>query len=131
MPLERRIIIDATCPWRIADELVARGYHSASSPYRLGFPKIKDPALLKRIHDSYEPATLVTYDNKMALPNEHLPLLKKYNTTLAVIDKKAIPDTLTLEEYWRDVIHRHAHRFAEQVSGSRFRYRQDARYRLG
>lgn len=127
---ERTIIVDATCPWRIADELVARGYRTATSPFRLGKPNIKDPPLLKLIHDSLEPAVLVTYDNRMPLPGEHRPLLDKYGTTLAVIDKEGVPPSLEVEEYWRDVIHRHAHQFADQSEGSLFRYRQAGRRRI-
>jgi hypothetical protein len=76
-------------PWRIAEELVARGYRDATSPHQLGKPNIKDPPLLKLIHDTLEPATLVTYDQKM--PMQHARLLARYKTTLAVVDKKARP----------------------------------------
>lgn len=124
-PPDRRIVIDATCPWRIAEELAARGYRDATSPHQLKKPEIKDPPLLKLIHDSLEPAILVTFDNKM--PVEHRGLLTRYSTTLAVIDKEAEPASMTREEYWRDVIHRHAHRFAEQDVGTLFKYRQRGR----
>jgi hypothetical protein len=127
-PPDRRIIIDATCPWRIAEELLARGYQDTTSPYHLGVPNIKDPPLLKLIHDQLEPAALVTYDNKM--PIQHRGLLNSYGTTLAVIDKDGRPSSLTLEQYWRDVIHRHAHRLADQGAGSWWRYRQATRRRL-
>ena len=116
-PPDRRLIIDATFPWRIACELAARGYTDATSPHQLGDQKIKDPPLLKLIHNTLEPATLVTFDHKMAV--EHAVLLNQYETTLAVVDKDGRPDHLTPEQYWRDVIHRHAHRFASQPNGSR------------
>jgi len=61
------------------------------------------------------------------MPTEHAALLDKYDTTLAVVDKDNLPPHLTLEEFWRDVIHRHAHRFADQAPGSRYRYRQRGR----
>jgi hypothetical protein len=77
------------------------------------------------IHDTLEPAVLVTYDNKM--PVEHCLLLERHGTTLAVVDKDAVPDQLTLEQYWRDVIHRHAHRCATQAEASLFKYRQNGR----
>jgi hypothetical protein len=67
----------------------------------------------------------VTYDNKMAV--EHRLLLERHGTTLAVVDKDAVRDRLTLEQYWRDVIHRHAHRFATQANASLFKYRQNGR----
>lgn len=117
---ERRIIIDATCPWRIAEELAARGYAEATSPHQLGDAKIKDPQLLRMIQADLEPAILVTYDNKM--PVEHHALLEELGTTLAVIDKARVPPYLTREQYWREVIHRHAHRFAQQPEGTRFKY---------
>jgi hypothetical protein len=122
LPDRRRIIIDATFPWRIADELAARGYEDVTSPHQLGDQTIKDPPLLKLIHETLEPAVLVTYDQKMAV--EHRVLLDRYGTTLAVVDKRSRPEDLTLEQYWRDVIHRHAHRFAVQSAGTRLTYRQ-------
>jgi hypothetical protein len=80
---------------------------------------------LDLIHRTLEPAVLATYDNKMVV--EHRCLMNGYGTTLAVVDKDAAPDQLTLEQYWRDVIHRHAHRFASQPEGSLFKYRQNQR----
>ncbi len=68
------------------------------------------------------PYILVTYDNEM--PTEHASLLDSYSTTLAIIDKRGYePSGLTLEQYWREVIHRHAHRFARQDVGTIFAYR--------
>jgi hypothetical protein len=51
-------MIDATFPWRIAEELAARGYRDATSLYHLGDQGIKDPPLLEVIHHSLEPAAL-------------------------------------------------------------------------
>jgi hypothetical protein len=124
-PPDRRIIIDATCPWRIALELAARGFLDATSPHQQGDQSMKDPPLLELIHAHLEPAVLVTYDNKMWI--EHRGILDHFGTTLAVIDKKARPARLTVEQYWRDVIHHHAHRFAVQAEGSGFKYGQTRR----
>jgi hypothetical protein len=118
-PPSRKLIVDATFPWRIALELAARGY-DATSPHQLGDQTIKDPPLLQLIHDAHEPATLITYDNKM--PIEHRALLDGHQTTLAVVSKTGRPGHLSLEQYWRDVIHRHAHRCASQTAGSRVIY---------
>ena len=90
---------------------------------------MKDPPLLKLIHDDLEPAVLVTFDHKMFV--QHAALLRRYGTTLAVVDKNAQPSELTREEYWREVIHRHTHRFAYQDAGSGWRYRRGGRRRLG
>jgi hypothetical protein len=80
-----------------------------------------------------EPAVLVTFDNR--LPVQHATLIARYGTTLAIIDKDAQPPDLTREEYWREVIHRHAHRMAHQDAGSRFKYTRRQRrplpYRRG
>jgi hypothetical protein len=68
-----------------------------------------------------EPYVLVTYDNKML--TEHEADLRRHKTTLAVIDKtKLVASGLTQEQYWREVIHRHAHRFFAQDPGSIFKY---------
>jgi hypothetical protein len=64
---------------------------------------------------------LVTYDNDM--PTRHRADLLKRASTLAVIDSKANKRGLTREEYTREVVHRWAHRMANQAPGSRFRYR--------
>jgi hypothetical protein len=127
-PPKRRLIIDATFPWRIALELAARGFTDATSPRQLGDQKIKDPPLLKLLHDKLEPCVLVTYDNKM--PVEHRALLDQYGTTLAVVDKNTKPPHLLPEEYWRDVIHHHAHRIARQEAGTLVKYGQRAGRRL-
>jgi hypothetical protein len=89
---------------------------------------LKDPPLLEYVSKNLEPAVLVTYDNKMAI--EHRELLDRFCTTLAVIDKDARPVDLTPEEYWREVIHRHAHRFVQQDAGSRWRYQVRQRTRI-
>lgn len=112
-------------PWRIAEELAARGYRDATSPHQLGDADMKDPPLLKLIHDECEPAVLVTFDNKLSL--QHAGLVSQYGTTLAVIDKDAQPPDLNREEYWREVIHRHAHRMAHQDARSAFIYNRRRR----
>lgn len=71
---------------------------------------------------SSNPYVLVTYDNEMVV--RHAALLDAYQTTLAVIDRRGWePSGLTQEEYWREVIHRHAHRFANQPVGTIIKYR--------
>jgi len=112
-------------PWRIAEELARRGYRDATSPHQLGDADMKDPPLLKLIHKTLEPAILVTFDNK--LPRQHADLIAQYGTTLAVVDKDAQPSDLNREEYWREVIHRHAHRMAAQAAESRFKYNRRQR----
>jgi hypothetical protein len=68
-----------------------------------------------------DPYILVTYDNKML--TEHDDDLRRHKTTLAVIDKEKLDASgLTQEQYWREVIHRHAHKFVVQDSGSIFKY---------
>lgn len=108
--------------------MAARGYPEATSPRQLGDADMKDPPLLRLIHARLEPAVLVTFDNKM--PAEHRPLIDSLSTTLAVVDKDAEPAWLTREQYWRDVIHRWAHRFASQTAGSLWKYRQEGRRRI-
>ena len=75
-----------------------------------------------------QPAVLVTFDNKLAL--EQAPLIREREIAVAVIDKVGQPDDLTLNEYLRNVVHRHAHRFVEQERGSVFRYRSTRRFRI-
>ena len=120
-------MLDATCPWRIAKELRERGYFDATSAEELGKAQWKDIAWLTWLHTAFSdmgsaPYVLVTYDNDML--ESHTELLIAYETTLAVIDKRGHdPSGLALEEYWREVIHRHAHRYVAQPVGSIFKYR--------
>jgi hypothetical protein len=113
--------------------LRARGYIDATSAEQLGKEDWKDPALLTWLFSAYSDMgsrryVVVTYDNKM--PGNHAQLLRSYGTTVAVIDKKGHdPSGLVLEEYWREVIHRHAHRFASQPPGTVFKYRCSDRRR--
>lgn len=73
-----------------------------------------------------DPYVLVTYDNNM--PIEHAETLRQCGTTLGVIDKRGWPSTgLLLEEYWREVIHRHAHHFYTQAPSSLYLYRASER----
>lgn len=87
----------------------------------MGAAKALDPALFVRITELNEPVVLVTYDNKM--PDEHREEVLAYKMTLAIIDKDGQPPELTEEQYWRDVIHRHAHKFVAQPPGSVWKYR--------
>ena len=75
--------------------------------------------LLKALHEHHELCVLVAWDNKM--PRSHAGELRHFGTTLAVIDKHS---RLGLDEepYYRDVIHRHAHRIARQPAASIFKY---------
>jgi hypothetical protein len=58
------------------------------------------------------------------MPADHAEILLACRSTLAVIDKDGLEKSgLTQEQYWRDVIHRHAHRFAEQTQGTVYKYR--------
>jgi hypothetical protein len=114
-------VIDATCPWRIAEELRNRGYVDATSAKELGARDALDPELFKVLSALNEPVVLVTYDNKM--PLEHIDEVRRHKMTLAIIDKDARPHDLTEEQYWREVIHRHAHKFVAQPPGSVWKYR--------
>ena len=57
--------------------------------------------------------------------------LRGLGITLAVIDSRNRPDDLTVEQYWREVIHRHAHQIAEQAPGTLWKYRRTTRRRIG
>jgi hypothetical protein len=61
------------------------------------------------------------------MPRRHKVDLIKRVSTLAVIDSKADKGGLTREQYTREVVHRWAHRMANQTPGSRFRYRINGR----
>ena len=114
-------------PWSIAAELKARGYN-ATSNYALNANGLEDPEWLEIVANLSSPAVLVTFDN--AMPRQHHAWLQSLGITLAVIDSKNRPTDLTVEEYWREVIHRHAHQIAVQERGSWWKYRVATRRRL-
>lgn len=127
-PEQLQIVLDENLPWSIAAELRARGY-AATSNYALNASGLEDPDWLQIVANlSSPPAVLVTYDN--AMPIEHGAWLKSLGVTLAVIDSRNRPDDLAVEQYWREVIHRHAHRLVGQQPGSWWKYRRDTRRRL-
>lgn len=128
MPLELQIVLDENLPWSIQAELKGRGY-LATSNYTLNASGLEDPEWLEVVANLTDPpAVLVTYDN--AMPREHGPWLTSLGVTLAVISSERRPEDLTVEQYWRDVIHHHAHRFPHQDPGSWWKYRRRTRRRL-
>jgi len=87
--------------------------------------RVKDPVWLYIISRQIPACVLVTFDNKM--PTRHAFDVLRRNSTIAVIDSKADRKRLTREQYTREVVHRWAHRIANQPRGSRFAYRLSGR----
>lgn len=79
-----------------------------------------DGELIKTLAENHEPCTLIAWDNKMHL--SHAETLDHFGLTLAVVDKYADRGGLTDEEYYREVIHRWAHRMTNQSAGTVFKY---------
>jgi hypothetical protein len=118
--------------YKLARELCRRGL-DATSVKQLGLANkgTKDGALFKALAN-LAPCVLVAWDSKMAL--SHRSELDHFGITLAVVDRYANRGGLNDEQYYRDVIHRHAHRMGTQLAGSLFKYnrtrRSDLRYAL-
>jgi hypothetical protein len=74
------------------------------------------------------PCVLITFDNKM--PTRHRADLLKRNSTLAIIDSRADRKGLTREQYTREVVHRWAHRIANQRPGERFKWSLSGRKKI-
>jgi hypothetical protein len=128
LPLDQlQIVLDENLPWSIARELKDRGY-AATSNYGLNASGLKDPEWLEIVGNLSPPSVLVTYDN--AMPVAHARWLESFAITLSVIASNNRPHELTPEQYWREVIHRHAHRIVAQGGGSWWRYRRESRRRL-
>ena len=126
-PPDLVLYIDETFPWRIADEVLKRG-RPATSHKHLNLSGTKDPDLFPVLAAQPDPVVLVTYDN--AMPLVHADDLKEHDITLAVVDKEGVPPNLTVEQYWRDVIHRFAHQMGEQVKATWWKYRATTRRRI-
>jgi hypothetical protein len=121
--------------WKLTLELRQRGFHDATSNRDLGLLGYKDGQVIKYLTTHHEPCVWVAWDNKM--PVSHRPELDHFGLTVAVIDRRrwrgqtpAERHGLTDEEYYRTVIHRHAHEMAEQEPGSIWRYRPGGRWPL-
>jgi hypothetical protein len=129
LPLEQlQVVLDENLPWSIATELRARGY-AATSNFALNATGLEDPEWLEVVGNLSDPAAvLVTYDN--AMRREHGEWLGALGVTLGVIDSQNRPPELTVEQYWRDVIHRYAHLMVLQQPGSWWKYRRIARRRI-
>jgi hypothetical protein len=68
---------------------------------------------------------LVSFDNKM--PTRHRPDLIRRKSTVAYIDSKAPRAGRNREQYTREVIHKWAHRMANQAPGTLYKYRLNGR----
>jgi hypothetical protein len=116
----RRLVLDEDINWKLAKELRSRGLRNASSNKELQLLGKKDGQLIKALAEQHEPCVLVAWDNKMHL--SHAEALRHFGLTLAVIDEHAERGDLTPEEYYREVIHRWAHRMVFQNAGAVVKY---------
>jgi hypothetical protein len=119
-PELRRLVLDEDMNWKLSKELRRRGLRDATSNNGLGLLEKKDGALIKVLAENHEPCVLVAWDNKMH--KSHAAELQHFSLTLAIVDKDADRGDLTDEEYYREVIHRWAHRIVRQEQGSVVKY---------
>lgn len=121
MPHEPRcLVLDEGINWKLARELRRRGLRGSTSSHELGLLAKQDPAVFKALAEKHEPCVLVAWDNKM--PLSHAVALKHFEITLAVVDRKAKRGDLSEQEYYREVIHRWAHRMVFQPPGTVVKY---------
>lgn len=120
LPDSRRLVLDEDINWKLAKELRRRGLRNTSSNKELELLEKKDGALIKALAEEHEPCVLIAWDNKMHL--SHAAALAHFGLTLAVIDKYAKRGDLSEEEYYREVIHRWAHRIVLQKPGTIVKY---------
>jgi hypothetical protein len=106
--------------WKLARELARRGLRNATSLFSLGLDGLDDGQVIKGLAEKHEPCVLVTWDNKMHL--SHAEALRHFGLTLAVVDKYAQRGDLSEEEYYREVVHRFAHRIVFQKAGAVVKY---------
>jgi hypothetical protein len=116
----RQLVLDEDINWKLSRELGRRGFRDATSNKGLDLLGKKDGALIKALAEMHEPCVLIAWDNKIV--KGHAEELRHFGLTVAVIDKYAERHGLSDEEYYRDVIHRWAHRMARQPLGSAVKY---------
>lgn len=121
MPHEPRcLVLDEGINWRVAKELCRRGLRQTASVFDFGLNGKVDGQVIKALAEKHEPCVLVTWDNKMA--KSHAGQLQHFGLTLAVVDLYAKRGELTKEEYYREVIHRWAHRMVFQQPATVVKY---------
>ena len=125
--LKSWIVLDENLPKRLLTELRGRGFDEITSVYELQFAGQKDPDVLASLAAMEYPSVLVTFDNK--LPFEQAELIRSGPIAVAVIESSA-PRDVGFDAYLRDMVHRHAHRFADQPPGTAYRYRGARRYKI-
>lgn len=136
-PERRRLVLDEDINWKLTLELRQRGFPDATYNMELGLLGLQDGQVIKRLATNHEPCVLVAWDNK--LPESHRQTLRHFGLTVAVVDKRKGRDGrtpaqrlgLTDEEYYRTVIHRHAHQMVTQPWGSIYLYRPGQRWLVG
>lgn len=116
----RQLVLDEDINWKLAKELRRRGLRNAASNRELELLGKKDGQLIKALAERHEPCVLIAWDNKMHLA--HAEVLRHFDLTLAVVDQYAERGDLTEEEYYREVIHRWAHRMTFQRPGAVVKY---------
>lgn len=116
----RRLVLDEDINWKLAKELRCRGMRYTTTNHELELLKAADTQLIKALAEQHEPCVLVSWDNKMV--RSHAQALDHFGLTLAVVDRYADRGDLTEEEYYREVIHRWAHRMTRQDHGSILKY---------
>jgi hypothetical protein len=116
----RCLVLDEGINWKLAKELCRRGLRKTASVFDLKLNGKVDGQVIKALAEKHEPCVLVTWDNKMH--KSHAGQLSHFGLTVAVIDLYAKRGELTEEEYYREVIHRWAHRMVFQREGSIMKY---------
>lgn len=124
----RRLVLDEGINWKLAKELCRRGLRKTISVFDLNLNGKVDGQVIKALAEEHEPCVLVTWDNKMHL--SHAQTLDHFDLTLAVVDGNAKRGDLTEEEYYREVIHRWAHRIVFQDEGTVMKYSRARAKRL-
>ncbi|HZD69504.1 MAG TPA: hypothetical protein VFA45_11505 [Actinomycetes bacterium] len=118
--MARRLIIDEALTKRIAVTLRKRGRDASGIP-ELGYKGLEDPKLLRAIARDHPGAVLVTSDDHM--PDEHGEILLELGITLATIDGRRPAEYEHRQEEWEwEIVHRWAHKMAEQEPGTWRRY---------
>lgn len=116
----RCLVLDEDINWKLGKELRYRGLRKTTSISELGLNEKVDGQIIKALSEQHEPCVLVTWDNKMA--KSHAGQLAHFGLTVAMVDLYADRGGLTDEEYYREVIHRWAHRMIGQEKASVVKY---------
>jgi len=114
-------VLDADIDKRVAAELKKRG-RNAISVYTAGLSKEKDPDLLPKLAAMFPEDDWVLFTADDRMPFEHANAVAASGHAIATVDPRRTEGYARTLEWRREIVHRWAHKIAEQEPRTWRRY---------